>query len=152
VNSTATRPQITSFGRQKLCEERDRLQERLHQSAERLQQELQHRDDMHWYGTQQEVSQMRGRLEELESLLARPLAPMPTSEGIVTLGKWVTVRDESGAEREFVIVAPMENNASKGYISFESPVGAALMGRRAGDTVSVLAPRGERRMSILSIA
>jgi transcription elongation GreA/GreB family factor len=107
---------------------------------------------MHWYGTQQEISQMRSRLEELEALLARPVEPLPTSEGIVTLGKWVTVCDEAGAEREFVIVAPMENDASKGYISFESPVGAALMGRRPGDTVSVLAPRGERQMTILSIA
>ena len=151
MNSTATRPQITSFGRQKLCEERNRLLERLLESEERLQQELEHRDDLHWYDTQQEISQMRSRLDELDSVLAEPVAAMQPADGVVTLGKWVTVREETGSEHTFVIVAPIEKDASKGYISFESPVGGALMGRQIGETVSVLVPRGERRFSILSI-
>jgi transcription elongation factor GreA len=151
VNSTATRPQITSFGRQKLYDERSRLVERLQDSEGRLQQEMQHRDDLHWYDTQQEISQMRRRLDELELVLAEPVAVMEPADGVVTLGKWVTVREETGSEHTFVIVAPIENDASKGYISFESPVGGALMGRQIGETVSVLVPKGERRFSILSI-
>ena len=112
---------------------------------------VQHRDDLHWYGTQHEISRMRSRIDELESVLAEPVAVMQPADGVVTLGKWVTVREETGSEHTFVIVAPIENDASKGYISFESPVGGALMGRQIGETVSVLVPRGERRFSILSI-
>jgi transcription elongation GreA/GreB family factor len=153
VNSTATRPQITSFGRQKLCDELSRLLGRLQDSEGRLQQELEHKDDLHWYVTQQEISQLRSRIDELESVLEdAPIAPDPSTEEVVTLGRWVTVRDKAGSEHSYVVVAPIENDAAKGHISFESPVGAALIGRRPGETVSVLVPRGERRLSILSVA
>jgi transcription elongation GreA/GreB family factor len=118
----------------------------------RLQQELEHRDDLHWYVTQQEISQLRSRIGELESVLEdSPMAAPQSTEDVVTLGRWVTVRDEAGSEHSFIVVAPIENDAAKGYISFESPVGAALMGRRPGETVSVLVPRGERRVSILRV-
>jgi transcription elongation GreA/GreB family factor len=152
MNSTVISPLITLVGRQKLCDERDRLRARLEDSEKRLQQELEHRDDLHWYATQQEISQLRSRIEELESFLEdAPKVSAPSTEDVVTLGRWVTVRDEAGSEHSFIIVAPIENDAAKGYISFESPVGAALIGRRPGETVSVRVPKGERHLSILSI-
>lgn len=151
MTSTATRPLVTPSGRQKLRHELDHLEKRLRESEKRLQQELQHKDDLHWDLTQQEINQMRTRLAQLKSVFEdEPVAFVPSSDGVVKIGGRVTVRDETGCEHSYVIVAPIENDASKGFISFESPVGAALIGRRPGDFVNVLVPKGERRLSVLS--
>jgi transcription elongation factor GreA len=63
----------------------------------------------------------------------------------------VTVIDEEGSVETWVIVSPEEANAAQGRISIESPVGAALLGKRVGTTVTVRAPGGEMRFTIQRI-
>ena len=62
----------------------------------------------------------------------------------VTVGSIVTLEDEHGEPMEVEI-------SSVGGVSPESPLGAALLGRRVGDEVDVAAPRGAWRARILSI-
>ncbi len=70
----------------------------------------------------------------------------------VTLGSIVRVLDlEFDEENQYEVVGSQEANPRKGRISDDSPVGRALHGHRAGDTVSVLAPAGEIRLQILSV-
>ena len=70
----------------------------------------------------------------------------------VTLGSIVKVLDvEFEEEQSYEIVGSQEANPKAGRISDDSPVGRALHGHRAGDTVSVLAPAGEIRLKILSV-
>ena len=70
----------------------------------------------------------------------------------VTLSSIVRVRD---VEDEFVetyeIVGSQEANPNAGRISDDSPLGQGLIGHRAGETVTVLAPAGELRFEILSV-
>ena len=69
--------------------------------------------------------------------------------GVVGFGSTVAVADESsGREHEFTLVGPTEADLKTGRLSFESPVAQALVGARAGDTVSVQTPGGERRYRV----
>ena len=70
----------------------------------------------------------------------------------VTLGSIVRVLDlEFNEEDEYEIVGSQEANPKQGRISDDSPVGRALHGHRAGDTVTVAAPAGTVQLKILSV-
>jgi transcription elongation factor GreA len=105
-----------------------------------------------------EAKRAQGHLETRIARLTQQLRgavvlDLPTDSSEVAFGSQVTVRDEtSGREATYTIVGPTEADASTGSLSSSSPVARALVGARAGDTVTVAAPSGDRRMTVLSIA
>jgi transcription elongation factor GreA len=71
---------------------------------------------------------------------------------VAGLGSRVTVVDEErGRESVYTLVPATEADAATGRLSFESPVGRALDGVRAGDVVAVPTPKGERRLTVRAI-
>lgn len=58
---------------------------------------------------------------------------------------------DDGEEEEFTIVGARESDPMNNKISNESPVGAALLGHKSGETVSVEAPDGAYELKILEI-
>jgi len=77
----------------------------------------------------------------------------PDHADVVSFGSRVRVRDEvSGRETDYTVVGPTESNVGSGALSSSSPVARALLGAREGETVSVEAPSGARRLTVLSIA
>jgi transcription elongation factor GreA len=69
--------------------------------------------------------------------------------GAVHIGSTVTYTDPATGDcRTIQIVASHEADPGNGRLSEASPVGNALLGRRASDVVRVLTPRGERRLQI----
>lgn len=83
------------------------------------------------------------RIAELEDILGRAVLITKTSSKNVDLGATVTVeRQGSGNHEEYTIVGSEEADPSSRKISNESPLGRAFLGRGAGDTVEVHAPRG----------
>jgi len=76
----------------------------------------------------------------------------PASKLLVKIGTRVRVRDCAlGQTVEYEIVGAGEGNPVADQISRESPVGSALLARRAGETVEVKTPTGARRLEILEI-
>jgi len=71
--------------------------------------------------------------------------------GVVGFGSTVVVRDPDGVERTWRIVSSHDAAPGEGRLSAESPVAVALLGRSAGEQVSVSLPRGKRTLSILSV-
>jgi transcription elongation factor GreA len=71
---------------------------------------------------------------------------------VIGFGSSVVVRDEDGAEHAWEIVSSHEAEPARGRLSVESPVAVALLGRAAGDLVKVALPRGERALTIVSVA
>jgi transcription elongation factor GreA len=71
--------------------------------------------------------------------------------GLVGLGSTVVVRDQEGVDQTWRIVSSHEANAREGRLSAESPVAVALLGRPAGDEISVSLPKGTRRLTIVSV-
>jgi transcription elongation factor GreA len=79
---------------------------------------------------------------------ARVVEPVGDTD-IVCFGSTVAVVDESsGKTNEFTLVGPTEADLKSGRLSAESPVARALVGARAGDTVKVETPGGERRYRV----
>ncbi|HST55034.1 MAG TPA: transcription elongation factor GreA [Solirubrobacteraceae bacterium] len=75
----------------------------------------------------------------------------PATDGAVGFGSTVVVRDAKGVERSWRIVSSHDAAPAEGRLSVESPVARALAGHRQGDEVSVVLPRGESVLSIVSV-
>jgi transcription elongation factor GreA len=72
--------------------------------------------------------------------------------GVVGLGSTVVVRDQDGAEQTWRIVSSHDASPREGLLSVESPVSTALLGRAAGDEISVTLPRGTRTLTVLTVS
>ncbi len=102
-----------------------------------------------------ELAQIDGRAREIENML-RHAQLLPDSgngngDGTIHLGSHIVVRDQFGDELNWLIVGSAEANSRSGKISSESLVGAALMGKKQGDTVAVQAPAGEVVYTIVQV-
>lgn len=76
----------------------------------------------------------------------------PRPDGEVEVGERVTVLDlETGATSDYVIVGSGEGDPASGHVSYESPIGSALLGRRVGSIVETDAPAGRRRLEIVEL-
>ena len=80
-----------------------------------------------------------------------PGARPPTDR--VFFGATVTVEDEDGVESTYQIVGgeELDEELGPGRISYEAPLGRALLGKRQGDTVRVRRPAGEVELTILRV-
>lgn len=101
----------------------------------------------------QERDMLQERIEDLEEMIdeSKVIDESVCSTEYVTLGAWITL-DINGSEKELRLVGASEANPSNGNISYESPLGEALVGAKIGETVSVMGPTGEEReIKVLSI-
>jgi transcription elongation factor GreA len=69
----------------------------------------------------------------------------------VRLGATIVVRDSDGESDTYVVVSPNEADPRAGRVSSHSPVGRALLGRRVGESVVILAPGGSFTVRIESV-
>ncbi len=124
--------------------------------AERLRKAIQQGDlseNADYIAAKEEQGFLEGRIQEIEALLRNAVVieeEAPTGE--VRLGSRVTVVEDGEEEPEtFRLVGPAEADPTNGRISYESPLGQALLGHRVGDVVAVEAPAGVLRFRILRI-
>lgn len=72
-------------------------------------------------------------------------------QGVVAVGASVKVSDGDGEAETYAIVGPAEADPLRGMISNESPLGRALLGKRAGDEVEWSSPIGISRLKIVAV-
>ncbi len=95
---------------------------------------------------------VEGRIQTLEGMLKTAVLIENSGTEHVALGSVVVVESADGDET-FTIVGSAEARPAQGRISNESPVGRALLGRKAGETVTVKLPNGsEFTYTITSIS
>ena len=124
--------------------------------AKRLRRAIQQGDlseNADYIAAKEEQGFLEGRIQEIEAMLRNAVLIEengPTDE--VRLGSRVTVVEEGAEDAEtFRLVGPAEADPDNGCISYESPLGRALLGHRVGETVRVEAPAGEIRFRITAI-
>ena len=101
-----------------------------------------------------EQKDIEARIEELEAILknVEVVYSDEVDKEKVNVGCIVTVKDvANGNVQTFKLVGSTETDVLNNKISNESPVGAALMGAKAGETVTVEAPNGSFQFEILEI-
>jgi transcription elongation GreA/GreB family factor len=85
----------------------------------------------------------------LESAIVVDVAAQPRDE--VRFGASVKTQDEEGGTHTFTIVGDDEADVAEGRVSWQSPLAKALMGARAGDTVTWNRPAGSTTLEVLEI-
>ena len=98
---------------------------------------------------------IEGRIEEIRSILRRSVVlrdeDIPTD--VVGIGSHVRVKDLDLDESwDLRIVGPIEADPSEDRISYESPVGSVLMGKKVRDTIEVKVPDGTIKYKITKIS
>ncbi len=101
-----------------------------------------------------EQGQVAARIAELEELIknAEIIDESELRADVVNLGSTVLVYDyDMEEEVEYSIVGTNESDPMKGKISDRSPIGAAMMGKRAGDEFVSVTPAGELKFKIIKV-
>ena len=90
-----------------------------------------------------EQAMIEGEILEIEDKLKRAVIIKESKKGQVSLGSKVDFIDEDTGElMTYEIVGTTEADVEQGRISNECPIGNALLGRKAGETVRVVVPSG----------
>jgi transcription elongation factor GreA len=96
-----------------------------------------------------EVQVLARRLDALKRALE--VVEIVEPDGRAVLGTHVMLRFGDGEVEGFELVAPCEVDPRAGRVSHESPLGAAVLGRRPGDTVPLVAPAGLQLVTVLEV-
>lgn len=93
-----------------------------------------------------------GRIEEIKSALENAviISTADSSGGIVRVGSSIKVDSKNGVQ-QFVVVGAAESDPANGFISNESPLGAAFLGHKKGDKVEVKTPKGVTQYTIKEV-
>ena len=106
-------------------------------------------DNSEYEDTKEELIIVEARIREIENLLRHARVATKSGEiGVVQFGSHVTLVDETGERESWILVSPEEANTLHGKISTQSPVGAAVLGKRVGEKVIVRAPGGETTFTV----
>jgi len=97
-------------------------------------------------GIDRRIRYLQKRLPDLHVVSGPPEEPER-----VFFGAWVTLEDEEGRELVYRIVGPDEFEPAKGWISMDSPVARALLGKSLDDEVMVDTPRGRAEYLVLDV-
>lgn len=95
---------------------------------------------------------LEGRIQELEFLLREAtIIEKPAQGEAIQIGSTIVVAEDGHQPETYVLVGAKEANPRAGRISHQSPIGEALLGKRAGDTALAKTPGGEIRLKILEV-
>ena len=149
---------LTQEGYDKLKTELDYLQsERRQEVAERLREALDGSPlgvdaDVEVEAAKNAQAFVEGRIQYLKSILAQAEIVEDLSKtDVVQVGTKVTVETAENEKETYIVVGRAESDPIEGKISYESPLGSALMGHAKGDEVKVQAPGGVFKVKILKI-
>jgi transcription elongation factor GreA len=97
---------------------------------------------------------VRARLGQLKKRMADlslvNMANIPKDKA--ALGSTIRVYDSTKEEElEYKLVTSEESDVTKGLISTTSPIGRALLGKKVGDTATVVTPGGNRELEVLKL-
>jgi transcription elongation factor GreA len=149
---------LTPEGKQRFAAElRELMTVRRHEVEERIRRAKEFADTVdnaEYDEAKTEQSFVEGRIQELERLLsaAKVIEEPPTKADYVRMGAHIKVVESDGQEETYYLVGSHEADARHGQISNESPIGRALIGKRVGDEVTVVAPAGSFTLKILEIS
>ena len=100
-----------------------------------------------------EQAMLEARIAALEDKLrsATVIDSANITNDVVGVGSVVHVKDEKGKSVKYTIVGSAEASPTEMKLSNESPVGKALLGRKRGEEVVIVTPRGKRKLKITKI-
>lgn len=148
---------LTKEGYDKLQEELDYLRTvKREEVANRLHEAMEGGElieNAEYEAAKNEQAFVEGRIQELEIILASAhiIDESQSLPDVVQVGDTVTIQEEGGEPEVYTIVGAAEANSREGKISNESPIGKAILNHRVGEVVTVDAPAGSYKITIIKI-
>lgn len=100
-------------------------------------------------------AELEDRISVLEDILKRAVIVSDKAEArsgsVVTMGSTVTIKREDGTTKKCKIVGSEEADVMNDKISNESPLGMAIVGKKAGEKFVVATPKGKVNYTLISI-
>ncbi|MFY9174408.1 MAG: transcription elongation factor GreA [Peptococcia bacterium] len=148
---------LTSEGLAKLEQELELLRGvKRREVAERIKQAIEFGDiseNSEYEDAKNEQAFIEGRIITLEKMLRNAKVIEPVGDNkTVQIGTRITLKDlEYGDEIEYYLVGSAEADPMNNRISYESPVGKAILGKKKGDVVQVEVPAGKLKYKIINV-
>jgi transcription elongation factor GreA len=155
--ATAEKVPMLAEGHRKLTDELKRLRhEERPAIVEAIEEARAHGDlseNAEYHAAKERQGQIEATIADLEDRLSRAMVIDPTalSGDKVVFGATVTLIDEDGKKVKYQLVGQTEADAKVGRISYNSPLGRALIGRHVREEVEVSTPSGDRYYEIKKI-
>ncbi|MCL6697563.1 transcription elongation factor GreA [Sphingomonas sp. NSE70-1] len=110
-------------------------------------------ENAEYHAAKERQGHIEASIADIDDRLSRALVIDPTtlSGDKVVFGATVTLVDEDDKEIRYQLVGQQEADAKVGRISYNSPLGRALIGREVGDEVEVTTPAGDRYYEVAKI-
>ena len=110
-------------------------------------------ENAEYHAAKERQGQIEASIADIEDRISRALIIDPTtlSGEKVVFGATVTLVDEDNKKVRYQLVGQQEADARVGRISYNSPLGRALIGREVGDEVEVTTPAGDRYYEVAKI-
>jgi transcription elongation factor GreA len=107
-------------------------------------------ENAEYVSAKEEQSFNESRIQELEDLVRNADVAEKGINGRICVGSWVKLQSETGMH-EFCIVGREGIDLEHNKISYESPLGQALLNKKVGARIEVKAPKGKIKYKILEI-
>ena len=109
-------------------------------------------ENAEYHEAREEQAQTEARILQLETILKNAEIVRHTSGDIVEIGSKVIVQKEGeSSTNEFTLVGSEESDITIGKISHHSPLGAALFGKKKGESFSFESPRGSVKYKVVDV-
>jgi transcription elongation factor GreA len=110
-------------------------------------------ENAEYHAAKERQGQIEAMIADLEDRLSRALVidPKTLSGDKIIFGATVTLRDDDDKPVKYQIVGQTEADAKSGRISYNSPLGRALIGRKVDDEIEVTVPSGDRYYVVAKI-
>src|SRR3954453_19502652 len=154
--ASADKVPMLEEGYRKLNDELRRLKKERPEIVESIEAARAHGDlseNAEYHAAKERQGQIEATIADLEDRLSRAMVIDPTtlSGDKIVFGATVTLTDEDSKTVKYQLVGQTEADAKDGRISYNSPLGRALIGRQKGDEVEVSTPSGDRYYEIKKI-
>jgi transcription elongation factor GreA len=147
--ATVEKMPMLKEGYQKLTAELKRLKTERPMIVDAIEEARAHGDlseNAEYHAAKEQQGQNEATIADIEAKLSRAqiIDPTELSGDKIVFGATVTLLDEDDKPVRYQIVGETEADASKGRISYNSPIGRALIGRKVDDEIEVTVPSGDR--------
>jgi transcription elongation factor GreA len=144
-------------GFEKLTSDLKRLREERPHIIDAIEEARAHGDlseNAEYHAAKERQGQVEASIGDIEDKISRAqiIDPSTLSGDKIVFGATVTLLDENDKPLTYQLVGEAEADAKRGMISYNSPLGRALIGRQANDEVEVTVPSGDKYYVVEKIA
>lgn len=108
-------------------------------------------ENAEYHEAREQQADIEDRIKTLSEMLKDVVIVTDKHGQVVEIGSTIVIKKTGGDEATYMVVGSEEADMLSGKISFQSPIGSAVLGKRKGEKVVVLTPKGEVSYTIVDI-